>query len=529
MKPSNKSIQASSLSIQEKGIALLLLILPVLIAYWPVLSYDFVNWDDPYYVYKNDTIAQLNGKTIRTLFSTKTIVMGNWHPFTMLSLAIDRAIWGLNPMGYHLTNVLLHILNSILAGLLVWKLFQHKWAALLTGMAFGLHPLHIESVAWITERKDVLYTAFFFGAWLSWIQASTKKLYYWLSLVLFSAACLSKAMAVTLPVLLILTELLKPTSNRIKETIRFFIAAIIFGLIGISAQESAQALNYHAGFNLFDNACIAGYNVWFYLGKMIWPWPLSAFYPYPEKSGSVLPIEFLLGFTASALLVIVSIYYLIKKYNRPVFFSGVFFVSIFPVIQLIPLGEAMAADRYTYFSSWPIFSGLFLGIFYLIEKRKNLVIPVLSVLFSICIVWFTLVRQRLPAWQSGVVLWEDVIAQYPDVYFAWNNLGTLYYDKKDYDKAIPVFQKVLNMNPDYKDGHNNLGSIFATRQQYDSAIVHFERAVELDSNYIAAVFNLGYAYGLTGKTQEGLPLLQKAARNGHGHAQQILTQNKLTW
>ena len=178
MKNSRNTLLPPEFSLQEKLIALLLLTLPVLIAYWPVLSYDFVNWDDPYYVYKNETIAKLNGKTIRTLFSTDTIVMGNWHPFTMISLAIDRAIWGLNPMGYHLTNLILHLLNSILAAFLAWKLFSHKWAALFTGIAFGLHPLHIESVAWITERKDVLYTAFFFGSWITWIYSGNKKVFY---------------------------------------------------------------------------------------------------------------------------------------------------------------------------------------------------------------------------------------------------------------------------------------------------------------------------------------------------------------
>lgn len=529
MKSSRNNPLTPEFSFQEKLIALLLLTIPVLIAYWPVLSYDFVNWDDPYYVYKNDTIAKLNGKTIRTLFSTDTIVMGNWHPFTMISLAIDRAIWGLNPMGYHLTNLILHLLNSILAAFLAWKLFSHKWAALFTGMAFGLHPLHIESVAWITERKDVLYTAFFFGSWITWIYSGNKKVYYILSLILFSAACLSKAMAVTLPVLLLLSESLQTKNARIKETIPYFILAIIFGLLGISAQQSAQALTYHSGFSIWDNACIAGYNVWFYLAKIFLPWPLSAFYPYPEKIEGNLPLAFIIGFIASALVVILSTILLIKKKFKLAFFPFVFFVSIFPVIQFIPLGEAMAADRYTYFSSWPIFLGIFLLLFQQLPKSNGMQYGSMAILGMLCLTCLVLVRKRLPVWQSGVLLWENVIEQYPNVYFAWNNLGTLYYEKQEFDKAIPVYQKVLEMNPDYKDGHNNLGSIFATRKSYDSAIVHFERAVELDSNYIAAVFNLGYAYGLTGKTQEGLPLLQKAARNGHTHAQQILTQNKLSW
>jgi tetratricopeptide (TPR) repeat protein len=522
-------LSQSDLSLKEKGIALLLLILPALIAYWPVLSFDFVNWDDPYYVYKNDNINGLSLKHLKTLFSTQTIVMGNWHPFTMLSLAIDRSIWGLNPQGYHLTNLLLHLLNSILATALVWKLFKQKHAALLTGMAFALHPLHIESVAWITERKDVLYTAFYLGAWLAWTRANNGYLYYLLSLVLFSAACLSKAMAVTLPVVILLTEYFYANTKRLKSLIPFFILAVVFGLIGISAQKSAQAIAYQEGFTLFDNACIAGYNVWFYLSKILWPHPLSAFYPYPEKSGNLLPLPYLLGFVASAIAVAVTVWMMLRGHRISAFLSAIFFVTIFPVIQLIPLGEAMAADRYTYLSSWPVFTGLFIGISRLAASRKTPEYFVLLFGLTACVLWSVGIRQRLPVWQSGEPLWNDVIEQYPDLYFAWNNLGTLYYEKQQFDKAIPVYQKVLEMNPDYKDGHNNLGSIFATRQSYDSAIVHFEKAVQLDTNYIAAIFNLGYAYSLKGRTTEGLPMLQKAARNGHQHAQQILTQNKLSW
>lgn len=500
-----------------------------LIAYWPVFQNGFVNWDDPYYVYKNEVIARLNMKTIKTLFSTETVVMGNWHPLTMISLAMDRAVWGLNPLGYHLTNVIIHIFNSFLAGYLVLQLFGKKYAALICALAFALHPLHIESVAWITERKDVLFTFFYFLAWICWNQADTKKSYYLLALVFFSAACLSKAMAVTLPVILALTEYLKARNTRILSLIPFLILAVIFGLTGISAQKSAEALSYQDHYIWFDNVQIAGYGIWFYLMKLIFPWPLSAFYPYPLKMDSGLPPEFLAGFILSVILVISIIFLLVKRERNFVFFAGFFLITVFPVIQLIPLGEAMAADRYMYLSSWAVFAGVTLGILHLGE-RFNLSVKSLLILPVVMLgAWTFLIWKRLPVWESGKTLWEDVIAQYPDQYFAWNNLGTLYYDTKEYDSAIPVFQQVLKLNPEYKDGHNNLGTIYATREQYDSAVYHFSRAVEIDSGYTAALFNLGYAYGITNRTEQGLPLLIKAAKNGHAGAQQILVKNGITW
>lgn len=525
----NNIISISRQEIQYTLPAILLLISATFIAYWPSLWHDFVNWDDPYYVYKNESIRKLNLITLKHLFSTDTIVMGNWHPITMLSLAIDYALWGNDPFGYHLSNLILHILASIASGVLVIQLFQNKGMALFTAMAFALHPLHIESVAWITERKDVLFTLLYFSAWITWNKRSQQKGWYILSLFLFALSAMSKAMAVTLPVILIISEYLQHRNIPWRKVMPFFILAFIFGFIGIYAQRSAEALKYHTDFGLWDNLQIAGYDVWFYVGKLIWPMQLSAFYPYPLKVEGSLPFPFLLGFIASMLLVIsVGIFVYLEK--RVLAFCIAFYlITIFPVIQLIPLGEAMAADRYMYLSSWSCFILLYLIFQHLAQKYSVLTYPFVIMAFVVILFWGYRVRERLPAWASGKALWEDVIAQYPDQYFAWNNLGTLYYDKQDYEQAIPVFRKVLEMNPQYKDGHNNLGTIYALRNTLDSAIYHFELAVALDSQYTAAIFNLGYAYGLKGRSDESVALLIKAAQNGHENARVILKNNNISW
>jgi protein O-mannosyl-transferase len=509
--------------------AIILVIAATLIAYWPSLWHDFVNWDDPYYVYKNESIRKLNANTIKHLFSTDTIVMGNWHPITMLTLAVDYAFWGNDPFGYHLTNLILHILASMGAGILVIQLFENKGMALFTALAFALHPLHIESVAWITERKDVLFTLFYFLAWITWNKSPKHKGWYALSLLLFALSAMSKAMAVTLPVILICTEYLKHRNIPWVKVLPFFILSFIFGFIGINAQRSAEALKYHIDFGLWDNMQIAGYGVWFYAGKLIWPMQLSAFYPYPVKVDGSLPLPFLVACITSLLLVL-SVGVLVYMEKRVVAFCLAFFlITIFPVIQLIPLGEAMAADRYMYLSSWSCFILLYLVFQYFVQKYSVLRYPFVILACAVILFWGYRVRERLPAWASGKALWEDVIAQYPDQYFAWNNLGTLYYDKQDYEQAIPIFRKVLEMNPKYKDGHNNLGTIYALRNALDSAIYHFELAVALDSQYTAAIFNLGYAYGLKGRSDESVVLLIKAAQNGHENARVILKNNNIPW
>lgn len=532
-KSSAKSKAVSSLPyngyVKQVLPALVLVIAATLLAYWPSLWHDFVNWDDPYYVYKNESIRQLNAKSIQHLFSTSTIVMGNWHPITMLSLAIDYAFWGNDPFGYHLSNLILHILASIAAGVLVMQIFARKTLALFTALAFALHPLHIESVAWITERKDVLFTFFYFAAWMAWNARERHKAWYVVSLLLFSLSAMSKAMAVTLPVILVLTEYVRNRPIPWLTLSPFFVLAFIFGITGIYAQRSAAAIEYQAGFGLWDNMQIAGYGLWFYIGKFIWPLHLSAFYPYPAKIDGALPMPFLLGFIASLLLVLSIPVWMYLRKRMLAFCLSFLVITIFPVIQLIPLGEAMAADRYMYLSSWSCFILLLYPFQYITDRHTQLRYPVLLLLIGLLLFWGYRVRQRLPVWASGKVLWEDVIAQYPDQYFAWNNLGTLYYDKQDYEQAVPVFRKVLEMNPNYKDGHNNLGTIYALREQIDSAIYHFERAVAIDSQYTAAMFNLGYAYGLKGRSDESVPLLQKAARNGHENARLILQNNKIAW
>jgi len=515
--------------LNQNLIGIILIILLIFIAYWPALNFDFVNWDDPYYVYKNEIIKRLNANTFKILFSTQTIVMGNWHPLTLLSLAIDHALWGLNPGGYHFTNILLHAGNSVLAGILVFQFWHLRLPALFTSIAFALHPLHIESVVWITERKDVLFTFFFFLSWVYWNRREKGSGTIVLSLLFFIAACLSKAMAVSLPVILLLTEYMKGNKIAWKQLSLFFLFALILGLMGIYAQNAASALKYQEGYSWFDNFQVAGTGVWFYVMKLIWPWPLSAFYPYPEKVDGALPFYYMIGFIASLALLAVTVFLMYKQKRLAVFFIAFFLITLFPVSQLIPLGDARAADRYMYLSSWSFFACIAYCTHYLYKKYAISLYIVMGLTVLLFLIWFGMVRYRLPAWESGKSLWEDVISKNPDLYFAWNNLGTLYYDKQEYDLAIPVFRRVLEINPEYKDGHNNLGTIYATREQLDSAIYHFEKAVAIDSEYTAALFNLGYAYGLQNRGGESVILLKKAAVNGHENARMILKNNDISW
>jgi hypothetical protein len=503
----------------------IIVILPIVILYLPALQYDFVNWDDPYYVYKNEGIKQFNSKTLKHFFSLKTIIMGNWHPLTMLSLALDYQLFGKTAFGFHLTNIILHLISCILIFQLGRAFKLSEIQSVFLGVWFGIHPLHLESVVWVTERKDVLFTAAWLGAWYVWWKQDHHKYYHYIAILLFIISVLSKAMAVSLPVILILTDYYRGKPIKLLRYIPFFIIALIAGGIGIYAQQTAEALSYRAGYTWTDNFAIAGSGVWWYMYKMLLPLDQSAFYPYPLKESGMLPGLYWAGFIGAAVLLALTIWAGIKKNFQLFFVTAFFLITVFPVIQLIPLGNARVADRYFYLSSF----SLLLGFIWIINRIPFPQKYSWSLLLIPTMVWGYLAFERIPVWKNGETLWLNVIDQYPDQSFAWNNLGTLYFEEGAFDKAIPVYLKVLSLDTGYADGYNNLGTIYATRKNYPEAIFHFTQAVKYKSPYPAAEFNLGYALNLVGKTDSAIVWLKQAATHGHPQAQQLLTQNKLTW
>jgi hypothetical protein len=277
---------------------LAVLSLATVITFAPAINNGFTKWDDQLYVTENHHIRDMSYATLESNF--RSFLAGNYHPLTMVSLALDYRFWGLNPKGYHLTNVVLHVVNTLAVFGLIFLLTQSRELAVITALFFGIHPLHVESVAWVSARKDVLYAAFYLGACISyvlWLRKDRLKAFYYAgALGLFLLSLLSKGMAVTLPVVLILIDFYArrrvPLRKHLVEKAPFFLLSIVFGILAVAAQKESGAVGDLASIPTYERGFVACYGFLVYLFKALVPVKLSAFYPYPDGMARGLPLIF---------------------------------------------------------------------------------------------------------------------------------------------------------------------------------------------------------------------------------------------
>ncbi|MGB1242376.1 MAG: hypothetical protein ACPG49_07635, partial [Chitinophagales bacterium] len=351
------------------------------VAYIPALSGEFNNWDDQMYVTDSKLIKNVSPSGLVKIFSTQ--VAANYHPLTVLSLAINYQISGLSPFSYHLFNVLLHLLNVFLVFYFAYLLTRRNLTiAAIAALFFGIHPMHVESVAWVSERKDVLYTAFFLAAMITYLKylqhfrakskgkrANPQK-YYIYTLLFFLLSLLSKGMAVVLPVVLLGIDFLKKRKvqkKAILEKIPFFVIALIFGIAALYIQTDRGAVGDMNRFSLMSKIGYASYGFVYYIIKFFAPSHLSSFHPYPNLTGTLTPVFYAAPLAVAALWGAAT--YTLKS-QRMTFF-GLFFyaVTVALVLQFISVGSALVAERYTYVS----YIGLLLLVAYAYDglaKRK---------------------------------------------------------------------------------------------------------------------------------------------------------------
>jgi len=532
--------------------AILVMLILTLGAYYPGFSNTFTNYDERAYVTENPMIRKLSMDIIAYHFSD--FYMGNYHPLTMISYTLDYALFGLQAERYIQVNLFWHCISCIFIFLLVWEISKNVWGAGIAGIFFALHPLHVESVVWIAERKDVLYTAFLTAAlYIAYkgIQLN-KKIYYHTALLLFLMACLSKGMAVVFTPVFILTFLFyhKQKEGRwngflwlkkehIFTFIPFIIVSIIFGIIAIKAQASAEAIRTDlSAFPMLALILFPFYGLWFYIQKMVLPWPLSAHYGYPEFGDPLLYLApVFLGLTG-----FVAWYY--RKNLPEILYAFLFYLfSIVIVLQIIPVGKAIAADRYFYFASVGFAIALGLGI----GKRVN---PKLSILLiALCTAfWFWKTRERIAVWKDSVSLWTDTLKENPRVPFVlfnlgvslekkgkegeqramelyklaiqtdpsyfepYNNLGILLNQYGRSEEAIPLYEKAMRMKPEHSDTYNNYATALQALKQYDASLENFRKSIALKKDNASPHNNIGTLLNELGRFDEAIVHYREAAR-----------------
>lgn len=479
--------------------------------YGQSINFQFTNWDDLEYVSNNELIKNFTINKLPNIF--KSFVMGNYHPLTILSFAVEVKLFGESASVMHTTNFSFHIANSILLLFLLRKINSDWLFTFFPALLFLVHPLHVESVAWVSERKDVLYCFFFFLAAISFFEfkKTDKKIHYFISIIMFILSLLSKGQAVVLPLALICFEVIQKNKIELREVlinkIPFFILSLFFGVIAIKAQSSVDIIGGPTNFTFIEQLIIGFNGLFFYLKSTVFPFKLATLYIYPDSISSAIYLKALLSFFSSIFIV-----YYFKKEKNILFTFVLFFVTIFPVLQFLPVGNAMYADRYYYIPS----VGLFLFIAFLIKKfaakigSKN----IFYVCFASSLLFSFLSFSQVQVWKNSFTLWEQVRTNYPKTPSAWYNTGNYFMklNPPDYKTAQPFFVEAINVKANNSKAYNNLGVCYYNLGNYKSALESYTAAYKLDSTQSDLALNVGKANDMLAQYQTAITWYKKALK-----------------
>lgn len=477
------------------------------LAYIPALSNSFINWDDPAYVYSNEKIRNLNLSYLLWVFTNPSVA--NWHPLTMLSHAIDYAVWGLDPFGHHLGNIILHSLNTFLVAMLGYRLIEFRFgknsravfATLVTALFFGLHPLHVESVAWVAERKDVLSMLFSLLAINSYISyaSASKRSGYAFSLIFFILALMSKPMAVSLPLVLLIIDFFPLERFRqgfirpVVEKIPFFIFSGVSSLLTIWAQKAGGAISTLETYPITVRLWGAVKAYVFYLYKTIAPIHLSPYYPHPVNINPV-SIEYL-----GSLIVFIGITVFcavtFKKYKAFTAAWLFYVITLIPVVGIVQVGGQAAADRYTYLPMLSIFLLAGAGAGYLFNSRTKMIITIAAA--CVFVVFGALTIKQLSVWKDPLTFWSYVLEENPETALAYINRAMAYEDVGRLDEALIDYTKSLELKP-RAGTYNNRARIYHAKGDYQKAIEDFNRAIAMNPSFAEAYNNRGLTYRALG-------------------------------
>lgn len=499
--------QANVWSIVKNPIVILIIILLITVfAFSTSINNDFIyNWDDDAYIVNNEFIKDLSFNGIKKMFTV--FYVGNYHPLTALTNAIEYKIFGLNPRAFHFFNLLLHLFNVVLVFYFIYLLTRRIEASVIVAVLFAIHPMHAESVVWISERKDVLYAFFYLGSLIAYLSPPLtppegRGKNFLLSLFLFLFSLLSKASAITLPLVLLLLDFhlnRKLTRKSIMEKIPFFILSIIFGITAYFSQKLSGTMDLGHTYAFIDKIFLSSYALCFYIFKLILPINLSAIYFFPEKINGWLPLQYYLS-----LPVIVFFVFSIYKWgrrNKNLVFGLLFFLStIILVLQIITFGNSIVSERYTYLP----YLGLFFiaGQFYCkiadgeISHSKKIK-SFLDILLPAAVICFSMLTfQRNLVWKNGVTLATDVIEKNPFSHDAYLARGVAKGNINDHRGAIADFTTALGINSRIPDGYNNRGLAKGKINDYAGAITDFSEAIRLHPEFASAYNNRGFARGM---------------------------------
>ncbi len=564
---------------KNKQIIMICIFLTVatLMVFWRVNHCDFTNYDDPYYVTKNEHVQ--SGITMEGIqWAFTTVHVENWHPLTWISHMLDVHLFGLQPQWHHLTNLLFHIANTLLLFFVLHRMTKAHWESAFVAALFALHPLHVESVAWVAERKDVL-SAFFWmltmGAYCYYVERP-KLQRYLIVVVFFALGLMSKPMLVTLPFVLLLLDYWplkrfeqkksdqkaepaknkpvsgdkqkgkskkrhplreevkkeKPADSKFQwalfrpllwEKIPLLALAALSSIVTYIVQQKGGAVASFEIIPLSVRIANAFVSYITYIGKTLWPDDLAVLYPYP----ALLPAWQVLGTALLLMAVTVTVIWKIRRFPYLavgwLWYAG----TLVPVIGIVQVGLQARADRYTYL---PLIGLFIMATWGISELSKNWRYrkEVLFASSTAALVCLSIVTwAQVSYWQNSITLFEHALKVTDNNYTAYYNAGTAYADLGNYRQAIGDYDKVIEINPKYAEAYNNRGNASALIGNYRQAIGDYDKVIKINSNDEKAYNNRGNAYLLLGNNRHAIEDYDKAieispkyteAYSNRGHA-----------
>jgi len=522
------------------------LVLAVWAVFGQTLHYEFVNYDDRIYVYENpDVIRGLSLSGVVWAF-THTLCW-NWHPITALSHMLDYQLYGLNAGGHHLTNILLHSSAAMLLFLLLQNLTGAVWKSAFVAGIFAIHPLRVESVAWVAERKDVLSGLFFMLTLWAYTQYAKRTAkggvetqqreqtrlpfvlgpmasgYYWLALVFCALGLMSKPMLVTLPFVMLLLDYWPlqrfpkqdsgfKTAWFVWEKIPFLIQSAAVCVATVLAQQTVITLQSFSVPSRLGNALVA-YAA--YIGQSFYPVGLGVLYPHPGNRLSALGI----GLSLMMLLVITVGVVAGRREYRWMLVGWLWYLGMLvPVIGLVQVGAQARADRYTYLPQIGLCILLVWGTEKLYGARRYRHAGLAAGGVAILGVLLVLSRAQTVHWKDSVSLWTHTLACTSENYIAHYNLGVALSDQGKTDEAIQQYEQALQIKPDYTEAHNNLGLKLNEQGKFDEAIQHYEQLLQIKPDFAEGHFNLGLALDAQGKLDKAIQQYERTLQIKPDHA-----------
>ena len=506
---------------QRAGLIVFLAVLPVA-ALWPVLRNDFVSYDDDVYVTRNPPVQRgLTWAGVRWAFTTGH--GANWHPLTWLSHMADASVFGMNASGHHATNLLLHVVNTLLLFLVFRTMTADPWRSAWIAAVFAVHPAHVESVAWVAERKDLLSAMFWLatlGAYVSWTRNRTLSRYLAVCL-LFAAGLMSKPMLVSLPFTLLLLDYWplrrwtdagamkgrRVWTRLLLEKAPLFMMAAASSVVTVLVQRAGGAVgslqSYPLGVRL-ANALVAYVR---YLRIFVWPADLAVFYPHPGASLSGWEIG-----TSAFLLVAISAAAIRLRRRAPFLIVGWlwFLVTLLPVIGLVQVGLQAMADRYTYVPFIGLLAAVAWGV-PLIASRWRAGGFALRAAGAAAVLALAVIAAGLArSWKNSETLYLRAIAVTGPNFLAQNNLGDYYNETGRPVEAMPHLQEAIRIRPAYAEAYTNLGRSLFLMGRLDEAAQHFQESARLRPDNAVAIANLAWTRLEQGEIPSAIPLYRRA-------------------